>query len=94
VVTDANSAARHTTTTGKSHSGTTLTDAIRLWPTPTANDYGSSGNGCPGDGRETYAHAGTPSLSTTARREGGKLNPDWVEALQGFPVGWTLFPRS
>lgn len=31
---DANSAARHTTTTGVMHPGTTLTDAIRMWPTP------------------------------------------------------------
>ncbi len=36
VVTDAASAARHTTTTGVMHPGTTLTDAVRLWPTPTA----------------------------------------------------------
>lgn len=35
---DANSAARHTTTTGVMHPGTTLTDAIRLWPTPIAED--------------------------------------------------------
>lgn len=31
---DCASAARHTTTTGVMHPGTTLTDAIRLWPTP------------------------------------------------------------
>lgn len=34
----------------------------RLLPTPTATPYGSSGNGCPGDGRTSYAHAGTLSL--------------------------------
>ncbi len=38
-----------------------------LLPTPTATLYGSSGNGCPGDGRERYGHAGTPSLSSLAR---------------------------
>lgn len=41
------------------------------WPTPTATPYGSSNNGCPGDGRETYATAGKPSLETMAR-------PEWV----------------
>ncbi len=63
-----------------------------MWPTPTATEYGSSNNGCPGDGRETYATAGKASLSTTARREGGSLNPAWVEALMGFPTGWTDGP--
>ena len=37
-------------------------------PTPSASEYGTSGNGCPGDGRESYAHKGTPSLHTLARR--------------------------
>jgi hypothetical protein len=79
VTTDAKSAARGTTTTGVMHQGQSLTDAIREWPTPTASEYGSSNNGCPGDGR-------------TARSEGGVLNPDWVEALMGFPVGWSDGP--
>ena len=39
VTTDARSAARHTTSTGVMHSGTTLTDAVRsLLPTPRATD--------------------------------------------------------
>jgi hypothetical protein len=25
---------------------------------------------------------------------GGKLNPDWVEALMGFPQGWTDIDRG
>ena len=33
---DSRDGARHTTTTGISHSGTSLTDAIRMWPTPNA----------------------------------------------------------
>lgn len=74
------------------HPGKTLTDAIREWPTPTASEYGSSNNGCPGDGREVYATAGKASLFTEARRDGGTLNPAWVEALMGFPEGWTDGP--
>jgi len=35
---DANSAARHTTTTGVMHPGTTLTDAVSTWGTPNAHD--------------------------------------------------------
>jgi hypothetical protein len=39
-----------------------------LLPTPTASSYGTSGNGCPGDGRESYAHKGKASLETMAKR--------------------------
>jgi hypothetical protein len=58
-------------------------------PTPTANRYGSTNNGDPGDGRTAYATAGTPSLDTIATREGGKLNPDWVSTIMGAPPDWT-----
>jgi DNA (cytosine-5)-methyltransferase 1 len=60
------------------------------FPTPTASRYGTGGNGDPGDGRGKYAHAGSPSLDQIAVREGGTLNPSWVEALMGFPLGWTI----
>lgn len=45
---DAASAARHTTTTGIMHIGTTRTDAIRMWSTPTASD--TTGPGRNGEG--------------------------------------------
>lgn len=71
--------------------GTTLTDALlrKAWPTPTAARYGSSNNGSPGDGREQYATRGKPSLDTLAAAQGRVVNPDWVEALMGAPMGWT-----
>lgn len=48
------------------------------WPNPTASD----GMGGPGSsGRE-----GGENLRTAV---GGQLNPTWVEALMGFPLGWT-----
>lgn len=59
------------------------------WPTPTAARYGSGQNGSPHDGRDAFAGAGAPSLDTIAATEGGRLNPSWVEALMGFPLGWT-----
>ena len=47
------------------NAGQTLSDVMLGYlPTPTATPYGSSGNDCPGDGRERYAHAGTPSLQS------------------------------
>jgi site-specific DNA-cytosine methylase len=48
-------------------------DGVPLWPTPEASD-GSGGD----------------DLATAVfRRERGPLNPDWVDWLMGFPVGWT-----
>lgn len=76
---------------GKGNPGTTLTDAARNFPTPSASDYGSSQNGiCAGK-----PSGGPESLSTRARNGslpgGGKgsLNPIFVEALMGWPLGWT-----
>lgn len=41
---------------------------IGMRPTAAATTYGSSNNGCPGDGREEYATKGKPSLETMARQ--------------------------
>lgn len=60
-------------------------DCGSLLPTPTATQYGTTNNGKRSDGT-TFATAGTPSLSTLA---GGPLNPNWVEWLMGWPIGWT-----
>lgn len=48
--------------------GPTLLEALGEWPTPTAETYGSSNNGCPGDGRTEYATRGKPSLEGMARQ--------------------------
>lgn len=82
----------------ESNEGVTLTDAVRMYPTPTATTYGTRNNGDPGDGRGEYATKGAPSLETMAQQrfldpnEGAPLNPDWVETLMGFPIGWTDGP--
>lgn len=178
-VSDAASAARHTTKTRVMHSGTSLTDAMRLWPTPDAmvaqngetaktwlerrerikaKGYNGNGMGTPltiaaamwptptednannsgGPSRSagmqgrgfqdlTVAAAMWPTPAATEARQGfqdrtrGKkgsqeslstvaalsplapktpnngangsqlavLNPPFVEALMGFPIGWT-----
>lgn len=41
---DCRSSARHTTTTGVMHDGTTLTDAARMWPTPSVPNGGRTTN--------------------------------------------------
>lgn len=47
-----------------------------LWPTPQARDW---------KGRTGKSHQ-SPNLPDFVD---GRLNPDWVEMLMGFPVGWT-----
>lgn len=49
------------------------------WPTPIAHNA-IEGN---------YAYEQKRNTPTLASRAGGKLNPNWVEWLMGWPVGWT-----
>jgi hypothetical protein len=88
---DSRNSARHTTTTGKSHDGTTLVDATRVWPTPTARDY---------KGQNSAKHLAKPGghhnqlpNAVALRGNVGALNPTWVEWLMGFPSGWTDLSR-
>ena len=68
---------------GKEYTGTRhamkLIQAAKMWPTPIATDW--KNRGCR-DYRRNREH----QLQTEV---GGKLNPDWVEWLMGFPAGWT-----
>lgn len=56
----------------------TLSAAVHLWTTPTADDTSHR--------KEKYSQGGT-ALSTQA---GGQLNPTWVEWLMGYRNGWTV----
>jgi hypothetical protein len=77
---------------GKRSSGANRTELVRSWATPTARDWK--------DGIMTNSQVATRSnLSRQAPRTnvGGKnscargltLNPLFVEALMGWPIGWT-----
>lgn len=69
---------------------------MAAWPTPTARDGDQRGTQ---SGRERAAQGHTVNLpemvrdySMPDRRDVvGRLNPDWVETLMGFPIGWTDF---
>jgi hypothetical protein len=63
-------------------SGDGLETFVRMYPTPTVND--SKNNNPPSQRTENGRHS--DSLNVAA---GGSLNPDWVEWLMGFPIGWT-----
>lgn len=67
--------------------GLDLRTHVSRWPTPSGRDYKDVGDSIlagtvPVNG--LLGRAVGPSL------EGGGLNPDWVEWLMGFPVGWTV----
>lgn len=57
-----------------------LAEQARTWPTPCATDY--KGRTIGGTGRLADALDETGAVH--------RLNPDWVETLMGWPVGWTL----
>lgn len=58
--------------------------AAGRWPTPKASASG------PDYARARRARSGTDDLATAvARTAQGPLNPEWVEWLMGFPLGWT-----
>lgn len=68
-----------------------LTAAVANWPTPTRSDYKGSGKKIQrNDGkmrdRLDYATERSPDGSAI---NGGRLNPDWVEWLMGWPIGWS-----
>ena len=68
--------------------GVKLRDAVEMFPTPTARDWKDTGQ------NSNYKRMAEKSiLSGTVMMEqekvGGKLNPDFVEFLMGYPLGWT-----
>jgi DNA (cytosine-5)-methyltransferase 1 len=61
------------------------------WATP------NTAQGGPDYTRAARAGSGADDLVTQVAKsesEGGALNPDWVETLMGFPVGWTDLQRA
>jgi len=57
-----------------------ISKKTKYWPTPTAHDAKDTGS-APSEGMRN-----TPNLAYQA---GGKLNPQFVEFLMGFPIGFT-----
>lgn len=53
---------------------------VRRWPTPTKSDH--KGSSKPGQRKGQLSEATEPGYP-------GRLNPEWVEMLMGFPPGWT-----
>jgi len=67
--------------------GLNLAGAVKMWPTPTSlapakNGYNEAGNSCGLVAIKQRIHSEDPTAT-------GQLNPQWVEWLMGFPLGWT-----
>lgn len=89
---DAIGSGSRNTATSKAHPGISLTDAVLgdggkgRWPTPCASDDRDRGTADSPVIARRRAIGKQVMLSMTMP---GRLNPDWVEALMGFPPGWT-----
>ncbi|KKK99168.1 hypothetical protein LCGC14_2635470, partial [marine sediment metagenome] len=79
---------RRATKDGKDSHSLNLADRVKMWPTPRSSTAMSA----------TITEAANPdrypNLETVLKKRhpevvGGQLNPNWVEALMGFPIGWT-----
>jgi len=74
-------------------SGQTISETVGFyWPTPSATDWKQAGS--MGDLRDRLDYAVERGATKSKVYEapqmaGGKLNPSWVEWLQGFPIGWS-----
>ena len=67
--------------------GATLQTAVRMWPTPSANEDAA---GTP-NGNMQKMLGNHPDIRGTTPEEWqrGSLNPAWVEWLMGYPIGHT-----
>ncbi len=70
--------------------GDGLATAVRkaMWPTPTCHDADKV---CPAHYRRKSI---TLSACVGTAENGGPLNPEWVEWLMGWPIGWTALKPS
>jgi len=73
---------------GKSQRSKNPRGKQKAWPTPVATM--SKGSSPAALTRKSGADRSNDRLDhAVMAQEGGSLNPDWVEALMGWPVGWT-----
>lgn len=79
-------------TPAKARERGTLVEAVsaRIFPTPMARDSQRGAATAETMQRRALKTNTGPTLSDHL---GGPLNPDWVEWLMGFPIGWTDLER-
>jgi len=66
-----------------------LAEQAKMWPTPRSSEH----KDCGPVGSKSHTHMLDRKYLCAATKESdrptGKLNPQWVEWLMGYPVGWT-----
>lgn len=65
---------------GESRHAILIQAVRRIYSTPTASNTVRS---------EKFRKGKNPQPAEVAKDEGGSLNPDWVEFLMGWPIGWS-----
>jgi len=77
----------------QARNGPGLIPAVHKWPTPAARDWkditptiSAAARNAPNLPQATYG--GVPS-TLQERKALGRISPEWVELLMGFPMGWT-----
>ena len=73
----------------KSREGGNLIEAVsgRTFPTPSSRDWKGGASAASLEARGKSPDNTLPDA--IERGAGGQLNPDWVELLMGWPLGWT-----
>jgi hypothetical protein len=76
------------------HGGNPLETAVAMWPTPRASEYKDTGP----VGSKSHSHMQEKKYLCAAVKDPeqplGMLNPQWVEWLMGYPLGWTSLETS
>jgi len=76
----------HTGAGEKGEGGMNTQTAVKMWPTPTTNDAKNAT--LPPAAQEWDIIPGALMREGHSAKE-GQLNPEWVEVLMCFPIGWT-----
>lgn len=67
-----------------------LSTAVKTWPTPCASASASKGSSPASLTRKSGKSRVNDRIDhAVMASDGGQLNPEWVEWLMGWPIGWT-----
>ena len=65
-----------------------LDGAVKIWPTPTVQDSKQIDPPCHRNHKRHTPYLGS-QVNQSLNMTGGMLNPNWVEWLMGWPIGWS-----
>jgi DNA (cytosine-5)-methyltransferase 1 len=71
------------------NAGWGLSSAVKIWPTPNASDANKWSNQSLAERKQKGQQVRLNTAVSPEGGKGGQLNPDWVEWLMGWPIGWT-----